>query len=186
MAIFIRSTSCPAVVELSLMRRNREGFIGIGIAASLAGALLEVHMRLTLALTFVLLIAPSPMHSDTVSPHNGVWWTNLDAAAKRWFVAGYMEGIDHADFLLGQALKFDKMKVTDSSDPVSPYIRFYNVMYSQFQEGLDTFYADYRNKRINFNPAILYVRDQIQGVSPKGSRRAVRPHASCDDTAGLR
>jgi hypothetical protein len=124
-------------------------------------------MRLTLALTFALLIAPVPMHPDTTRPHNGVWWTSLTEAAQRMFVDGYVEGIDHADFLLGQALKFDKMKVTDSSDPVSPYIKFYNVMYSQFEEGLDTFYADYRNKRINFNPAILYVRDQIQGVSQK-------------------
>ena len=32
-------------------------------------------------------------------------------------------------------------------------------------EGLNAFYQDYRNKRININVAILYVRDEVRGVA---------------------
>jgi hypothetical protein len=124
-------------------------------------------MRFSVVLAILLIIVPVPIRSDSVQPHNGIWWSGLDVTEKTWFIAGYVEAIDRADFLVEQAITFKKLQVIDSTKDVTPYLKFYNITYGQFREGLDAFYGDYRNKQINFNVAILYIRDQIQGVPQK-------------------
>jgi hypothetical protein len=124
-------------------------------------------MRFSMILAVLLIIVPVPMRSDSVKAHNRIWWNELDLDTKHSFVAGYGEGIDRADWLVEQAIRVGQLKVMESPDPVTPHLKFYNITYGQFAEGLDAFYADYRNKQINFNVAILYIRDQIQGVPQK-------------------
>jgi len=83
------------------------------------------------------------------------------------FVEGYVSGLVRAEVLLMQSLDFNNDKIVDRSSkkPVTSYLDFSEISYGQYMDGLDAFYSDYRNKRINFNVAILYVRDQVRGVS---------------------
>ena len=126
-------------------------------------------MRFAIVMAVVLLIVPASIGSDSAPVNNGIWWNSLDGNAKGYFVAGYVEGLSRADKILEQALRDKSLTLTDTSTkkPILSYFLFYNVAFGQFTEGLDTFYSDYRNKHINFNIAILYIRDQIQGVAQK-------------------
>jgi hypothetical protein len=49
--------------------------------------------------------------------------------------------------------------------PIVTYLYFTEVAYGQYMNGRTEFYKDYRNKRVNVNIAILYIRDAARGQS---------------------
>lgn len=60
-----------------------------------------------------------------------------------------------------------KVNANANSEKIINQFDFYRIAYGQLVEGMDTFYGDFRNKRILFNYGVLYVRDEIRGVSKK-------------------
>jgi hypothetical protein len=127
----------------------------------------EAAMRLANALLAILLLTSAGTAIDRGKTKNGYWWSELSETSKLWFVKGYIEGLTRADKLLSQSLDFRNAKPPSAVTriPVESYLDFTEISYGQFMDGLDIFYNDYRNKRININIALLYVRDQIRGVS---------------------
>jgi hypothetical protein len=130
---------------------------------------MEASMRFAVILAALLLVMPTAIRSDAANVHNGVWWNQLSTTERLFFLEGYIDGLARADFLLTQNLKVRKQKLPDVStnEEVTSFFKFYKITYGQFMEGLNTFYADYRNPQINFDVAILYIRDQIHGTSQK-------------------
>jgi hypothetical protein len=124
-------------------------------------------MRFGILLLVALLLACSTTGIDSGKPKNGYWWADMNEPAKLWFLQGYGEGLRRADALLRQSVNFDNKKTLAAvrQEPVTSYLDFSGVSYGQSMQGLDEFYNDYLNKRININVAILYIRDQIRGES---------------------
>jgi len=48
---------------------------------------------------------------------------------------------------------------------IDPRFEFGNITFGELREGLDTFYGDFRNKAVQINDALWYVRDQLEGKS---------------------
>ena len=44
---------------------------------------------------------------------------------------------------------------------------FNDIAYGQYIEGLEKFYKDFRNKRIQVEDAMYYVRDDVRGLDPQ-------------------
>jgi hypothetical protein len=126
-------------------------------------------MRLTIALVGLFLLMPITGRSDSLNTHDGVWWDGLEPYPKTMFVVGYVDGISRADALLEQTLSVKKMTLEAApyKAPLTSFLKFYRITYKQFVDGLNVFYSDYRNKQIDFDIAILYIRDQIQGTPQK-------------------
>src|SRR3974377_1941691 len=121
---------------------------------------------------FVLLVAFCLLNSSTTAidsgqVKNGFWWNDLPSVAKIAFIEGYVEGLSRADSIIEQTLRSQSQTLNEpiTAKPVRSFFAFSRIAFGQFRTGLDEFYKDYRNQRINFNVAILYVRDQIKGES---------------------
>jgi len=83
------------------------------------------------------------------------------------FIQGYIDGLSRADKLVRMYFDIQTLKVKDGAqaDTVTSHFNFYNITYGQLTDGMDAFYADFRNKRILLDYALMYIRDQIRGVS---------------------
>jgi len=119
-----------------------------------------------LGLSMVLFL-PSMVLPNAEDEFNGYWWASLRPMEKLYFIQGYVYGLGRAHLIVGQAAALDNRSLSSpmSNEPVLPMLNFSLVAYGQFSDGLDQFYSDYKNKRICFNFAILYVRDEIRGES---------------------
>jgi hypothetical protein len=125
-------------------------------------------MRTALALVALLVITVPGTAINSGKPKNGYWWDEMNLSNKISFVEGYITGVSRANFLVNQAITAKKINLPSgfNDTPVIDYLDFTEITYGQFMQGLDTFYGDYRNKRINVNISLLYIRDEIRG-SPK-------------------
>jgi hypothetical protein len=123
-------------------------------------------MRFRIILAVFLTCAVVTTSVEKSPPMNGFWWDETPDIAKTGFVIGYVAGIGHANKLLVEALEARKMSLTsaDNDAPLESYMNFYEISFGQYREKLNEFYKDERNKRININEALLYVRDQIRGT----------------------
>jgi hypothetical protein len=125
-------------------------------------------MRLGIILAVALTFSAGTTGVEKNPPMNGYWWDETPEIAKTGFVIGYVAGIDHASKLLIEALAAHETSLASASGdtPLASYMNFYEITFGQYRDGLNEFYKDDRNKRINLNFAILYVRDEIRGMSP--------------------
>lgn len=126
-------------------------------------------VRIGSVLTLFLISASSMNGVESPPTHNGYWWLRLNGAEKIMFVQGYVEGLSRADKLISMYLSVETLKIHEGAnqEKIIDVFNFYRITYGQFVDGLDAFYADFKNKRILFNYAVLYVRDEIRGVSKK-------------------
>jgi hypothetical protein len=106
---------------------------------------------------------------ESAPPRNGFWWLGLDRLERIMFIQGYVDGLARADKLIQIEISIKALTIPNNGSPesVTQSFDFYRVAFGQLGDGLDTFYGDFRNKRILFDYAALYVRDQIRGVSSK-------------------
>lgn len=138
---------------------------------------------LLLLLTFGLLAI-----ADTGTRQDGNWWRTLDRKQQIYYVAGFFSGMD-----LGR--NFAIWKYLDSTDEnekqaVSLAIHAYDqysdkyfaeVTAAQIVDGLNLFYADYRNRRIETTGAIWLVVNGIAGLSDQEHQELIeswRKHAT--------
>lgn len=103
---------------------------------------------------------------------DGNWWQQEDEVQKYSYVLGFFDGMPLGGNFAWWDLK-DKdgnyptylNKIYDSFEKYNKY--FINVSNSQIVDGLDTFYSDYRNKKIRIKDAIWIVVNSIAGKSPE-------------------
>jgi len=109
-------------------------------------------------------------HAQT--KEDGSWWKNLTPAFKLGYVAGFTRGSELTTIgnTVGCLAMWSELKAIKATYTLeqwksvcTPQSNFDGVSMGQFVDGLNSFYADYRNQRIEFGSAIEYVRDEIKG-----------------------
>jgi hypothetical protein len=115
----------------------------------------------------VFLFGAISINADAAPTRNGYWWLELNHLERIMFIQGYIDGLTRADKLVRTYIAIQTLKVKDDaqSDTVMSPLDFYRITYGQLGDGMDAFYGDFRNKRILFDYAMIYVRDQIRGIS---------------------
>jgi len=116
----------------------------------------------------------------TTSKHDGYWWTNSDQSFKLGFVSGYvmaMNGINDRDVFRCIAQKSGgklpatypgRAMVEECSETEEAKMTdFSGFMVGQWADGIDEFYKDFRNKSLDVDLALKYVRDQLNGKPAK-------------------
>jgi hypothetical protein len=93
-------------------------------------------LLLTLALALPALAQKAPDHA-------GTWWKEKSEIYKEAYIAGYKTGAHQEAGHDTSLSKFGAKELTD---------------------GLNHFYADFRNRNISINDSIFYVADQLAGV----------------------
>jgi len=122
-------------------------------------------------LLFIFFIVPS----HTVAGENrrdGNWWRGEDKYARITYVTGFFDGMDlghrfsYWEFTNKKELEDCIYKVITSYDNFCDKY-FKNVTNGQIVDGLDSFYADFRNRSIVVHSAVWVVVNSIAGTPKK-------------------
>ena len=104
--------------------------------------------------------------------HDGNWWQIVPDMEKAVYITGYLEGTSLGrDFSCRGINKGDKKhdmceKIEKSYEGQhSKYLK--NVTNSQIVDGLNVFYEDVKNRKIDIRGAVWLVLLQISGESPE-------------------
>jgi hypothetical protein len=130
-------------------------------------------MRLILA--SVLLIAISGLAvADELKHRDGNWWEHQSDTGRTFYVLGMLDGMpigrDFSVWKYGAAGRAPTPEETDAIDKAQlayseAVVKFLsNVTVKQLMDGLTTFYADYKNRRIETANAMFLVLMAISGV----------------------
>ena len=113
-------------------------------------------------------------------PHNAYWWADFSRERNLVFVQGYVEAMTHAHGIAQWACLADRnggklpekylgreaIEACSQSPTVTVY-DFTDIPFGQLVDGVDEFYKDFRNKDVEINLGLRYVRDQLKGKSAK-------------------
>lgn len=132
-------------------------------------------MRSALVLLAAALLCPA-LRAAGNPEWNGYWWESQPRAFKLGWVNGYAQAMDFAgsQALVECALnmQFYQAKFPNVSEKelyekmcgnAGKDYDYHGIAFGQYVDGIDTFYADFRNKQLEVGWAIEYVRDQIRG-----------------------
>lgn len=139
--------------------------------------------RLILCLVFLVGLQTAILHGQQAqNAHDGYWWTNSSEGFRVGFVSGYtmamnFAGEDAALRCLAQksggkvpATLPDQavLKACVESPEAKPYVTYGgNFVVGQWSDGVDEFYKDFRNKRLDIQLAMRYVGQQLSGIPAK-------------------
>ena len=112
-----------------------------------------MRRRKVIAMLAGIILVLSISAGGAEKKRNGYWWESYPYIYKLGLIEGYTSASHHAAGLIDEHL-------------VSLY-DFSGITFGQYLEGIDAFYKDYKNKQILFRYAILWVRDDIKGDSPR-------------------
>ena len=145
-------------------------------------------------LLLLLLVAPAFAYAQ--SRNDGNWWSGLDKTAKTYYLVGFMNGRSNAFAMAPAYICMNQRHIGKALEEcISAGVEFISKEqilpisgkpYGQFIEGINTFYRDYRNKSICFNPAIHVVISSMNGMKNDDADnwiqklRAIPATYSCD------
>jgi hypothetical protein len=125
--------------------------------------------------------APATAQVKTAREYNGYWWNDTSQTFKLGFVSGYILALSPLFDVMGLKCAMDAqrkrglppdqypgdevLKSCIQSPEVAVY-DFTNLRFGQLLEGVDEFYKDFRNKGVDIDFAMGYVRDELKGKSP--------------------
>jgi len=120
-------------------------------------------------------LLPAALQAQTRDRRDGNWWIGQSSLAKLNYMVGFFDGME-----LGSKFSYwdlpvqkDKREADTCQDKtVRSYHQnqkkfFSNVTNDQIVDGLDTFYTDYRNRRIMVDAAVWLVVNGIAGTPQK-------------------
>jgi hypothetical protein len=127
------------------------------------------HLKIFLFLVFIILQQNLFAAYSEDNRRDGNWWLTLTRSSKLDYIVGYFDGmllgknfcvwgIDDSD----KKNNCDYEAITSFSDYYKKY--FLNVTNFQIVDGLDEFYSDYRNRRIEILGGIWLVVNGIAGT----------------------
>jgi hypothetical protein len=118
-----------------------------------------------------------PELGDSGDPPNGNRWLMLGENSKYAYIVGFLEGI-----FLGHCFTTWGLPRSEPNDPAylnstKSYNDHWNrfvakVTYRQFFDGLNKFYADHRNRRIEIQNSMWIVMSDISG-QPSGTMESM-------------
>jgi hypothetical protein len=123
-----------------------------------------------LVVGFIILGCGPVSRNDANTRRDGNWWRDLTKVEKITYMTGFFDGMRLGnDFSFWEIIEKDRSdpaltKVVDSyQDYSAKYLN--NVTNVQLADGLDTFFSDYRNRRIETSDAVWLVLNEISGKS---------------------
>lgn len=129
----------------------------------------------SLPILFLLLASCAVSQTQSAVHYDGHWWNGRDMSYKLGFVLGFIQGVGlvadetQIDCVIA---KYQQKRPPKAPPPTgvseactNPRWDFDKIRSGELQEGLDVFYADFRNKAVFVNDAVLYVRDELKGKS---------------------
>lgn len=136
-------------------------------------------IKRTSAVWLVALVLAGPSLAQRVRNFNGELWPTLDTVAKYAWLNGYIAGLNTATVGAPFAMCSDAKDPQDcyiaASKKMEPYLlgQMQGTTLAQISDGLDVFYADYKNRRIEIQYATSYVTRSIRGASTNELERQV-------------
>jgi hypothetical protein len=133
----------------------------------------DSRMKITLKVCvtlIALLVCSLNLHaSDSRFDRDGNWWRTLEVSEKNFYMIGFFDGMQ-----LGNRFSYWNLTHTKDKDAASADARESFETYSdkyaknptneQIADGLNTFYADYRNRSILIYDAVWVVLNSIAGT----------------------
>ena len=132
-------------------------------------------MKRTLVCLLLIGVSSATFAQGARTVEDGPWWKSLTPAFKLGYVSGYARGTELANVAntAGCLALWSESKVIKTAYTFEqwkllclPANDFDGVKMGQFLDGVDSFYSDFRNQKIEFGSAIEYVRDEIKGKPP--------------------
>jgi hypothetical protein len=123
-----------------------------------------VKTRISFVILLCCLLSTVAGNAQQENPHNGFWWIRMSENFKLGFVTGYAKAMTtmfDAGTLACLVEKGDEAMRSCVQTKMVPF-DFAKIQFVQFSEGLDEFYKDFRNKAIDVDFGIRYVRDQLK------------------------
>ena len=112
--------------------------------------------------------------------HNGYWWVDKSLDFKLGFATGYVVAMvnatDSAAFrclaaqnggTLPKKYPGDEALKACQKEAEAVFVYFGGIPMGQLVDGVDEFYKDFRNKNLQIELAMLYVRDALKGKPDK-------------------
>jgi len=130
-----------------------------------------VRQQRSLWLVVALAAAMSTnLFADDQVRRDGNWWRTIDASAKYAYMVGFFDGL-----VLGEKFSYwgkdGKVDTAYAGKVEESFEKYYssmkNITNVQFTDGIDTFYNDYRNRRIDISSAVWIVINTIAGKTDK-------------------
>ena len=117
-----------------------------------------------------LLVFSVSLHADSARDRDGNWWRTLTAEQRTTYIIGFYDGMELGHNFSYWKFLDEKTKQTCVSDMVDSFDTFkdkyaQNVTNIQLADGLNSFYADYRNRSILIHKAVWLVLNSIAGTS---------------------
>jgi hypothetical protein len=114
-----------------------------------------------------LIFADKSAQAQEAVTINGFWWKEQDALAKYGYVVGYVDATTQAFAVMPAIQQEAKMKQTpELQGLLEANFDYNNIAFGQFVDGMNKFYDDFRNMRINVRDAMNYVKNEVKGVDP--------------------
>jgi hypothetical protein len=119
---------------------------------------------------FLLAISMSVFGGDFST--DGNWWLSLPKNVRAVYVAGFFDGKELGHnfstwkYLSPNASKAEQASVNKARQSYSEYSQKYshNITFDQLVDGLDSFYSDYRNRRIQLSGGVWLVLNAVAGT----------------------
>jgi hypothetical protein len=121
-------------------------------------------MKTRIGFTALLCLVSTVACASEDTAHNGYWWMGQSESFKGGFVTGYAKAMTttfDAGTLMCMTEKGDAAVWSCAQNKMVPF-DFTKIRFGQLSEGLDEFYKDFRNKGIDVDFGIRYVRDQLK------------------------
>jgi hypothetical protein len=120
-----------------------------------------------IAFTFLLFLTAPLARNQQSTRRDGNWWIDQDRTSKLKYVTGFYDGMN-----LGNKFSYwglDDPKGVVAEKVVGAYSAYSDkyvseVTNGQLVDGLDKFYGDFRNRRIEVMGAIWLVLNEIAGT----------------------
>ena len=127
-------------------------------------------MKLTRISLALILLMTSTLSWGETTRRDGNWWLAGNKPSNLSYVVGFYDGMDLGNRFSCRKYNIDTKKGSDCVDlagvSYQEYVKKYfrNVTNNQLAERLDSFYADYKNRRILVINAVWLVVNGIAGT----------------------
>lgn len=136
-------------------------------------------MRFHIAVLTAATLIVSSLAWGADNRRDGNWWLDLQKNVKINYAVGFFDGMELGNrFSYWKNLsgtKAQKYCTARAVDSYSEYSQKYfgNVTAGQLSDGLDSFYADYKNRRILVSNAVWLVVNGIAGMPEEELKKMV-------------
>jgi hypothetical protein len=133
-----------------------------------------ITWRFALLIVLALAVGAAGQQRQT---HDGYWWNGSNDSFRVGVVTGYLLAMNTVADVFTVKCVHDKnggkdpdgatleqaLTACEETPSVKPFHEFSGFRAGQWSDGVDEFYKDFRNRGLNIELALKYVKDQLHG-----------------------